>query len=425
MAETEAAASAAAAAPAPEAPPKFEYPKHPYEKPVMDSINKFFRSRSKKPANFVYTADGNLEVKDPAGTIQLKRFLPLEPSERAALEELRLDTLADLETQYETERAALVSAWEEYRSTGAMRPVLAANQRVADLDARRNAVRSAVRNIVPIENPKTNEILLAQRYEERKLLEIRDPFDKEVVRLSFYDFMPEFDQGKYVVDQEVAEAEAAAAEEAAGGEPSEMAFRQTLKDGRKARVFFDTDSAVNGFLSPMWAMKFTMDDTEYSSALQAYEAERARELGMNDLRESILKTRSGRTIRLITRKVTNHPADAKGLWLKIYTNIYQQPAGPKAQLLATGTDALVFADLREGPSGIGLAEKDSGVLDPTKWKGENAVGLALETVRTQLREGAMEEAPANSAPKEASITEEQQAKARVGAIVNNARRNRA
>jgi hypothetical protein len=122
--------------------------------------------------------------------------------------------------------------------------------------------------------------------------------------------------------------------------------------------------------------------------------------------------------------VTNHPADAKGLWLKIYTNIYQQPAAPKAQLLATGTDALVFADIREGPSGIGLAEKDSGVLDPTKWKGENAVGLALETVRTQLREGTMEEAPANAAPNEASITEEEQAKARVGAFVNNARRNR-
>ena len=420
MAETEAAA--AAAAPAAVDAPKTEAPRDPYEKPVLDSINKFFRSRSKKPANFVFTADGNLEVKDPAGTIQLKRFLPLEPSERAAIEELRLDTLADLETQYEKERAALVDAWQQYHSTGAMRPVLAANQRVAELDARRNAVRSAVRNIVPIENPKTNQILLAQRYEERKLLEMRDPFDKEVVRLAFYEFKPEFDQGKYVVDQRVAEAEAAAEEEAAGGEPSEMTFRQTLKDGRKARIFFDTDSAVNGFLSPMWAVSFTMDDTQYSSALQAYEAERTRELGMNELRESILKTRSGRTIRLITRKVTNHPADAKGLWLKIYTNIYQQPAAPKAQLLATGTDALVFADIREGPSGIGLAEKDSGVLDPTKWKGENAVGLALETVRTQLREGTMEEAPANAAPKEASITEEQQAKARVGAFVNNARR---
>lgn len=420
MAETEAASAAAA----PEAPPKFEAPQDPYDKPVLDSINKFFRSRSKKPEKFVFTEDGDLEMKDPAGTIQLKRFLPLEPSERAALEELRLDTLADLETQYETERAALVVAWLDYRRTGAMRPVLAANQRVAELDARRNAVRSAVRNIVPIENPKTNQILLAQRYEERKLLEIRDPFDKEVVRLAFYEFKPEFDQGKYVADQGVAEAEAAAAEEAAGGEPSEMAFRQALKDGRKARIFFDSDSTVNGFLSPMWAVTFTMDDTQYSSALQAYEAERARELGMNDLRESILKTRSGRTIRLITRKVTNHPADAKGLWLKIYTNIYQQPVAPKAQLLATGTDALVFADIREGPSGIGLAEKDSGVLDPTKWKGENAVGLALETVRTQLREGTMEEAPTNSAPKDASITEEQQAKARVGAFVNNARRNR-
>lgn len=155
-------------------------------------------------------------------------------------------------------------------------------------------------------------------------------------------------------------------------------------------------------------------------AMQAYEAERAKELGMDELRNSILKTRSARTIRLMTRKVTAHPADAKGLWLKIFTEVYQQAETLKGKLLATGTDALVFADLREGPSGIGLAEKDSGVLDPTKWKGENAVGVAQETVRARMREGALADKPAAEA-KESVITEEEQNKAKVGAIVNNFR----
>jgi hypothetical protein len=124
----------------------------------------------------------------------------------------------------------------------------------------------------------------------------------------------------------------------------------------------------------------------------------------------------------MTRKITAHPADAKGLWLKIFTEIYQQTEALKERLIATGTDTLIFADIREGPSGIGLAEKDSGVLDPAKWKGENAVGMALETVRTQLREGNLKEAPVNNAPKEGVITEEEQEKAKVGAIINNARR---
>jgi predicted NAD-dependent protein-ADP-ribosyltransferase YbiA (DUF1768 family) len=239
----------------------------------------------------------------------------------------------------------------------------------------------------------------------------------------FHDFKPEYDQGKYVVDEEEAAAAASAEAEAAGGEPSELTYRQALKDGRKARIFFDPAADVNGFLSPSWPVRFTMGDTEYSSGIQAYEAERARELGMMDLRASLLKTNSPRTIRLMTRVVKAHPADAKGLWLKIFTEIYQQTEALKERLLATGTDALVYADIRAGPSGIGLDEKDSGVLDPTKWKGENAVGVAQETVRTQMREGNLEEAPANAAPKEAAITEEQQAKAKVAAIIN-ARRNR-
>jgi len=93
-------------------------------------------------------------------------------------------------------------------------------------------------------------------------------------------------------------------------------------------------------------------------------------------------------------------------------------------LLATGSDTLVFADSREGPSSIGLAEKDSAALDPAKWKGENAVGLAQETVRTRLREGTLEEAPQAEEVDAAVITEEEQAKAKVGAIINARRGGR-
>ena len=76
------------------------------------------------------------------------------------------------------------------------------------------------------------------------------------------------------------------------------------------------------------------------------------------------------------------------------------------------------SDVRDGPSGIGLAEKDSGTLDPAKWKGENAVGLAQETVRTRMREGTLGEAPQATQVAKEVITEEEQAKAKTGAIIN-------
>lgn len=377
-----------------------EAPPDAYDKETTEAINVFFRKRSKNQTKHTFSGDGNLETKDPAGSIQLKSFVPLEQSDRAALEEYRLESLAELEGIYEKELTGLREAWTKYRELGTVRPVLIANQRVAEIDTRISAMRSAVRDIVVIDNPTTNLILLNKRYETRKF--------GGVMRLTFYDFKPEHDQGKYVIQ--------ATAPQEEGVEPSEMLYQQSLKDGRRARIFFETDSDVNGFLSPFWPVDFVMDETRYSCALQAYEAERAKELKDDGLRAKILGTRSPRSIRLLTKKVVGHPRDSKGLWLKIFTEIYQDE-NLRERLVSTGTDALVYADFRPGPSGIGLAEKDSGVLDPTKWKGENAVGMALETVRTTVREGVLKEAPASSA-KESVITEEEQAKAKLGAIIN-------
>jgi predicted NAD-dependent protein-ADP-ribosyltransferase YbiA (DUF1768 family) len=338
-----------------------------------------------------------------------------------SIDDARIESLLELDQSYEDEMNTLRSAWEEYATDGSMRSVLASNQRLTEIDARRNAVRSAVRNLIAIPNPSIKEILLSERYEERKMFGPDDPFDKAVVRLALYTFPPEVDQGKYVLDEDAAAEVQENADETAANKANEILYRQRLKDGRAARIFYDADSDVNGFMSPMWVVDFTTNISEemrYSSAIQAYEVERAKELGQDALAASILKTRSPRTIRLITRKITAHPKDVKGIWVKIYTSIFEQHPILKAKLLDTGSDTLVFADIREGPSGIGLSEKDSATLDPAKWKGENAVGIALETVRTRMREGTIEEGEAAEvADVGGSITEEEQAKAKVAAII--------
>lgn len=411
-------------------------PREIYSKETLGEIQAFFKKRAKNPIGFTFDAKGNLETKEGAkvgkgkkvetqGTIRLKPFVPLDPSDRAAIEEARMESLTLLDEEYEQELLTLREAWQQYTLVGAMGPALASNKRLMDIDARRNAVRSAVREVLSIENPTIRDIILSDRYEERKMFGNDDPFDKEIARLCFYTFSPETDQGKYVQDDEAGEDEAAAAEEASAEKPTIMTYRQRLKDGRYARIFYDTDSETNGFLSPMWIVEFTVNisvEARYSSPLQAYEVERAKELGKNELATSLLKTRSPRTIRLMTRQVQGHPKDAKGIWLKIYTAVYEQHPILKAKLLATATDTLVFADTREGPSSVGLAEKDSGILDPAKWKSENAVGLAQETVRTRLREGTLEEAPETGEAAVTTITEGEQKAAKVGAIINARRR---
>jgi predicted NAD-dependent protein-ADP-ribosyltransferase YbiA (DUF1768 family) len=437
MAEKEGADVAAGApADAPEpmppaegAPPRLEVPPLdqtvPYSKETQKAIRDFYKKRRKEPAKYTYTFNGNLEIasgEKAAGTINLQQFIPLEPQEREALEQLRLDAIAEIETKLEEAIDTLRDAWETYRRTGAMAPVLQGNQAVNELESRRTALRSAVRSTVAIGNVETRKVLFDQPYEGRKMLPQQDPFGGELYRTVYRDFPAERFYGKYVPDED-APAAAAAAEDAAPV-PQETATRQKLKDGRMARIFFEKeDSGENGFLSPAYAIDFVFEETRYAMPLQAYEAERARELKEDSLRTALLKVRASRMIRTLTKKPMDHPVDAKGLWLRIYTAVYQQHPELQKKLLDTGADALVYADPRAGPSGIGLSLKDRGTLDQAQWKGENAVGLAQETVRTRLREATLEEAPEGEV-REAVITEEQQAANRVGAIIN-AKRNAA
>ena len=402
----------------------------PYDEQTLGEMAKFFKKRAKNPIGFMINAAGDLETKEgakatrakgagaAAGTIRLKRFVPLDASELQSLEEARLERLGQLEKEFEEEMGVLRKANELYALTGAMRDVIQSNRRLEEIDMQRSAVRAAVRGIGIIENPRVNEVLLSDRYEERKLFSKGDPFEQELYRMFLYTFKAEVDQGKYVVDEGPVE------KQVVEEDANEMLYRQKLRDGRYARIFFDTDSDVNGFLSPMSMVEFTLAvsaETKYSSPIQAYECERARELGKPEVAANILKTRSPRTIRLITRELKGHPADAKGLWTKIYTAVYGLHPILKAKLIATGSDALVFADVREGPSSIGLSDKDSGALDPAKWKSENAVGVAQETVRSRLKEGTEADIAESGAAQESTITEEEQVKAKVGAIINSRR----
>jgi predicted NAD-dependent protein-ADP-ribosyltransferase YbiA (DUF1768 family) len=418
-----------------EAVPEVEVrlPELPYTKETLSAIKGFFKGRAKNPELYTYTAKGDLEIKEglkgkkkiAAGNIALQTFVPLDPAERDLLEQMRLETLAGLDKEFEEENTILRAAWREYEATQSMRAVLNSNQRLTEIDARRNAARSQVRDCISIKNPRIRDIVLSERYEERRMFSPGDDFDMSIVRMAFYPFPAEVEMGKYVPDESVKE-EMKEVEDANEATANEMLYRQKLKDGRWARVFFDTDSDVNGFLSPLSMVEFTLSmkgkDSRYSSPLQAYQVERVKELGDTALAESLMKTRSPRTVMLLVRKVKGHPADAKGLWLKIYTAVYETYPNLAAKLLATGSDTLVFADSREGPSSIGVAEKDSAALDPAKWRGENAVGLAQETVRTRLREGTLEEAPQAENVDAAVITEEEQEKAKVGAIINAKRR---
>lgn len=404
----------------------------PYTDEQEKRIATFFKKRERFPAMFTYNKAGDLTVFNKAGTledtIRLKTFVPLDPDQREVIDQERLDALGEAQLRYEAAMVTLREATEQYKTTGNLQGVLAAQKATAEADQVLTRVRYGSRGIQSLPNPEIREVHFDKPKEGRKLFPMTgDPFKKELFRLIVREHSYLKFNGTYVDSPPDAEGAAAAdgLEAAAAGRESDATVRQKLRDGRWARIFFEADDGPSGFLSPFWPVEFTMETetgetVRYFTGSQAWEYARAKEMGNENLMKAILQTRSTGTMRFVTKTLVAQPKNPKELWLQIFTAIYDQHPELRYRLLATGTDALVFADVRKGPSGTGFGERSKETLDASKWTGENAVGYALETLRYQMREGTVKEGTAvaaDGAPERAVITEDQQAAARTGAII--------
>ena len=397
----------------------------PYPDERLARMKFFYKKRKNNYKQYSYTKTGDLVIYNKSGAqeelIPLKVYVPYDSTTQETRDQNRLDAIGQAETTYEEAFVALREATETYRVSGAVQPVLAAQKAVTEADQILTRVRYGARAVQAIPNPETREILFEKKYEVRKLIGIgNDPFEKEVFRLTTLEFPYHSFYGTYVDAPDAVAGADVDADVMPGA--SEATTRQRLKDGRYARIFYETEDGPNGFLSPFWPVEFTLGDTRYFTGIQAFEAARALEAGQPELRATILRTRSTRTMRFLTKKLTAQPKDPKTVWLGIVTAIYREHPELKERLLATGTDALVFADIRKGPSGIGMGPGEQGVLDPSRWLGENAFGLALETLRYKFREGSIAESGINNAPKERVISTEEQDAAKTAAIINAKRK---
>lgn len=397
----------------------------PYSEAVAKQINNFYKKREKNPKQYTYTDDGNLVIFSKSGAeesaVTLKNYVAYDSVSRDERDQNRLDTIGEAESQYEDALKKVREATESYRLNGATQPVLAAQKAMAEADQILSRVRYGSRAIKSIPNPEVRDILFDQPYESRKLISAgNDPFDKELARLIVLEYPYAEFYGTYSESAEGTTDADATFDKAP--DASEIINRQKMKNGKYARIFFEADDSPNGFLSPFWPVEFTLDDTKYFTGLQAYEVLRAEGAGQLDLKKQLLGTRSTRTMRFLTKKLEFQPGKPKDIWLKIFTAIYQQHPILKEKLLATDSDTFIFADIRKGPSGTGLGERDAGILVQTKWLYENAVGTALEELRYKLREGSASEVGVNRKPTEAVISTDQQSAAKVAGIINAKRK---
>lgn len=348
---------------------------------ALDKIKDFYKKRAKDPIHYTYTPEGDLRISGMDGVpdeiIPLRAFTDLKPEEFQQLEVAQKEALDMAEADYEEALIKLREAVEEYKTLGdeAAMNVIRMNQEVLQNSLFRNQIAYPTRWIKNLDNPTTSDIILNMPYEKRKT-----GYDVYLFKRLPYTMKDAL--GHYRSAEEIQQIIMSG-----GANNGEPIFINGMKES---------------FMHPTYEQEFVYEGTRYVSPYQAYEAERFRELNMEDIRKQILGTRSSRTIHSIADKEEKGVENPKLLWESILLAFYEQNKDLAKRLKETGSAKLH------------LMENDYGVQIYTD---------ALESVRALLRENeANDTIKGISEIKESVISRDEQEKAKKGAIIHAMRR---
>jgi hypothetical protein len=348
----------------------------------VERMRLFYTLKAKDPLKYVYSAEGNLVTQREGKTITipLRAFSELRPEELEEIETKQKADILDIEARYVTKIKELRDAYADYtldrEDTLLADAVVRLNQEVRELSVLRNTKMYPERWIHLDENPEIRSILLNKPNEHRKMG--YDVFLFKRLGLSRNDAVGHYRE----------HGEAAAAGQAGGG----------------TVVLFITsvDDPETGMFHPTFEREFVFNDTKYASLYQAFETEKFKELDDEEMVEKLLGTRSAKTIKQLVGNDGRKPGNQAKLWEEILEAFYTQFKDAAEDLKNTGSARFHMMD---------------------KLFGSPEYANALATVRTKLKEKDGEAPSGGDQYSQSVISRDEQAKAKVGAIINNFRRN--
>lgn len=360
--------------------PKKKEPKPKKERPIpipKDSAS-FFRARKKDPKKFTFTAEGDLQVPEMRG--EPAKVIPLPQYREATVEEMeegilkRYGELIPVEKEYDETLRLYKEAVTEWRDTGKASDVMKYQRDLVRLDAVRTRLRSPLLWTKEFKRLAIRDVLVDEFYQTKKLgysafaLRMRSVPFEELVRIG--------EAAKVAEPTPEPEGEDAGSDE----EGDEVSY-----------VFFNSPGEPDhGLLSPDTMIEFVYNSTKYNCLTQAYEGERLKLLGRDNLRSAVLKQRNPQIMRGFALKAVGEPENARELWIEIVKALVAQHPRFGEVLRATGDDPLVYANPKEARYGIGLAADDPLAMTKSAWKGPNILGQTWQVVRGTLepvREG--------------------------------------
>jgi ribA/ribD-fused uncharacterized protein len=340
--------------------------------PIPKDSAAFFRVRAKNLKMFQFTEDGDLQVPEmrgePAKVIQIPYYRPATAEETLEDEQKAMEAIQEVEREFDETYKLLKGAIAEWRSTGFSADVIKYQNDLQRLDSQRTQLRSPLRWTKIFKNLSVNKILLNEFYEQRKL-----GYYVQALKTRTQTFEQSIRADGFTKPQPVA-----VAAEASDGESDAEAKEEEFV------IFSSPTDPEHGSLSPYTMVEFIHNSTKYNCVLQAYEGERLNMLGRQDIRPTLLKSRSTAQMRVIGSRVVGQPENPRELMIAILKSLISQHSRFADDLRATGTSTLVFAEPKDGVLGVGMGVADEQITEKTAWKGTNFLGQAWTAVRASL-----------------------------------------
>jgi hypothetical protein len=152
----------------------------------------------------------------------------------------------------------------------------------------------------------------------------------------------------------------------------------------------------SGPFSQWYASEFKLNGEKFCTAEQYMMYMKAKLFGDEEIANQIMKTHNPKEQKALGRKVRNFDPV---IWNKHADQIvfdgsyakYTQNASLLALLLETDGSLLVEASPYDKIWGIGMSAAEADRVPPSKWKGENRLGIALTKVREKIVEEMLED----------------------------------
>ena len=174
-------------------------------------------------------------------------------------------------------------------------------------------------------------------------------------------------------------------------------IEQQSSDSATQYIFFwghqpaKDGSIMKSCFSQWWIAPFVVDGITYRTAEHWMMAKKAELFGDRDIAQKIVATVDPKDVKQLGRMIKGFD---NALWDKQKYEIvvegnyhkFAQHYKLKTFLLGTASRIIVEASPVDAIWGIGMAEEDENIKDPTRWEGQNLLGYALMDVRDKLRE---------------------------------------